>query len=192
MAGSRREGKVARGCVEDAQGEPRVIHCIDRHVTDADDADFEARSRSCTVLLSKAEPCAVMGVPQLLRSAVENVVRNAVRYTTPGTAVEITLQCELVDEKRTAVITVRDHGSGVPEEKLAAIFRPFYRVADARDRKTGGTGLGLAIASRAVRVHQGTISALNAPGGGLIVEIRIPASFDQARDPDVEPASPVL
>jgi two-component system sensor histidine kinase CpxA len=141
----------------------------------ADDADFEARSRDCSVVLLKGEPCLVNGVPQLLRSAVENVVRNAVRYTNPGTAVEITIDYGSVAGQPHAVITVRDHGPGVPEEKISAIYRPFYRVGNARDRKTGGTGLGLAIASRAVAVHGGTINALNAAGGGLSVEVRIPA-----------------
>jgi two-component system sensor histidine kinase CpxA len=139
----------------------------------ADDADFEARSRGCTVSVLKSEPCVVNGVPQLLRSAVENVVRNAVRYTAVGTDVEISLGCETIAGAREAVITVRDHGNGVPAEKIDAIFRPFYRVADARDRKTGGTGLGLAIAARAVRVHNGTIKAESAAGGGLTVEIRL-------------------
>ena len=141
-----------------------------------DDADFEARSRSCAVHLLKSESCVVTGAPQLLRSAVENVVRNAIRYTAPGTAVEISLCFESVEEKGYAVITVRDHGVGVPEEKIEAIFRPFYRVEDARDRRTGGTGLGLAIADRAVRAHAGEITAHNAKDGGLIIEIKIPAT----------------
>ncbi|MDT7816569.1 MAG: two-component system, OmpR family, sensor histidine kinase CpxA [Acidobacteriaceae bacterium] len=151
-----------------------------------DDADFEARSRGCTVRLLQDEPCVVTGVPQLLRSAVENVVRNAVRYTAPGTAVDVLLHRETVGDKRYAVITVRDHGSGVPEDKIEAIFRPFYRVEDARDRKTGGTGLGLAIAARAVRVHEGSINATNSSDGGLIVEIRIPSGADQVEDQDSE------
>jgi two-component system sensor histidine kinase CpxA len=155
----------------------------------AADADFEARSRDCTVRLLKSEPCMVTGSPQLLRSAVENVVRNAVRYTAPGTVVEILLRCETVDDKRYAVITVRDHGTGVPEEKIRSIFRPFYRVEDARDRKTGGTGLGLAIAARAVHAHDGTINAVNGTEGGLIVEVRIPVRPDQVDDRDSESSS---
>ena len=70
----------------------------------------------------------------------------------------------------------RDHGKGVPEESIREIFRPFYRVDDDRDRKTGGTGLGLSIAARAVHLHHGTIKAANAKDGGLIVEIRLPLS----------------
>ena len=73
------------------------------------------------------------------------------------------------------MVTVRDHGAGAPESSLEELFRPFYRVADARDRQTGGIGLGLAITERAVRLHGGTVKASNAPGGGLIVEMKLPA-----------------
>ncbi|HEX8920356.1 MAG TPA: ATP-binding protein [Pyrinomonadaceae bacterium] len=140
----------------------------------ADDADFEVRSRNRSVRVLKGEPCATIGVPELLRSAVENVVRNAARHTAEETAVEITLRCETIGDERHAVINVRDHGVGVPEEALDEIFRPFYRVEDARDRQTGGAGLGLAIAARAIRLHGGAIKAANAPDGGLIVEMSLP------------------
>jgi two-component system sensor histidine kinase CpxA len=72
------------------------------------------------------------------------------------------------------VITVRDHGAGVPEQALAEIFRPFYRVDDARDRGAGGVGLGLAIAERAVRLHGGSVEAANVATGGLVVTIVLP------------------
>ena len=68
-----------------------------------------------------------------------------------------------------------DSGPGVPEEELDKLFRPFYRIDDARGRKTGGVGLGLAITERAVRIHGGTVKASNRPEGGLQIEIR-PAS----------------
>jgi len=111
---------------------------------------------------------------ELVRSAIENVVRNAVRYTEAGTGVDIALTSAAVDRDRFAVIRIRDYGKGVPDESIKEIFRPFYRVEDDRDRKTGGTGLGLSIAARAVRLHRGTIKASNAEDGGLIVEIRLP------------------
>jgi len=100
-----------------------------------------------------------------------------VRHTAEGTQVEIALAAETVNGDRHAVVTVRDHGKGVPEAALDEIFRPFYRVEDARDRKTGGTGLGLSIAARAVHSHRGTIKADNAVDGGLRVEIRLPTTF---------------
>jgi two-component system sensor histidine kinase CpxA len=117
-----------------------------------------------------------------LRSAIENVVRNAVRYTAEGTAVELSLRCSGSEmEKAQAVISVQDHGPGVPEETLGKLFRPFYRVADARDRQSGGAGLGLAITARAVRFHGGDVTASNAQGGGLLVEISLPAAAQTNR-----------
>jgi two-component system sensor histidine kinase CpxA len=80
----------------------------------------------------------------------------------------------LAKGQRTAVITVRDHGAGVPEGALTEIFRPFYRVDEARNREAGGVGLGLAIAERAVRLHGGKVTAANASGGGLEITIVLP------------------
>ncbi len=140
----------------------------------AADAAFEAQEHHCTVCVVAAEPCTTLGSPELLRSAVENVVRNAIRYTPPGTAVELTLAAPR-DGHNWAEITVRDHGPGVPEAELRNVFRPFYRVTGARERETGGVGLGLAITERAVNLHGGTVQASNAPTGGLQVRIRVPA-----------------
>src|SRR5438132_14112307 len=75
-----------------------------------------------------------------------------------------------------AIIRVADSGPGVPEESLGKIFRPFYRIDDARGRQTGGVGLGLAITDRVVRLHGGTVHAENRSAGGLVVEIRLPAT----------------
>ncbi|HUQ33749.1 MAG TPA: ATP-binding protein [Pyrinomonadaceae bacterium] len=144
----------------------------------ADDADFEARSRNRRVRASGMTACTITGVPSLIKSAIENVVRNAARYTAEETQVEISLTCEQPDGDRGwVVINVRDHGTGVPEEAIEKIFRPFYRVEDARDRQSGGSGLGLAIAARAVRLHGGSLSAANATDGGLIVEMRLPLKW---------------
>lgn len=132
----------------------------------ASDADFEARARGRRVMVD-ADACSVDGFEELLRSAVENVVRNAVRHTAAGTAVEITLR----GAGTRATLSVRDHGPGVPETMLAEIFLPFRRADNASD----GAGLGLAIAERAIQVHGGEIRARNAADGGLIVEIELPA-----------------
>lgn len=139
----------------------------------ADDADFEARSRNRSVHVVSCDECVASGTEELLRSAVENVVRNAVRYTTEGTQVEVSLRSRNGAEN-TAVISVRDHGHGVPEEAMEKIFHPFYRTEDARDRESGGSGLGLAITARAVRLHGGSVQAANASGGGLEVTISLP------------------
>src|SRR5690349_4273659 len=140
----------------------------------ADDADFEARSVNRSVQVVWTEQCSITGVEELLRSAIENVVRNAVRYTPEGTAVEVALHKQNGGSDNFAVISVRDRGNGVPDDALERIFRPFYRTEDARDRQSGGgTGLGLAITERAVRMHGGTVEATNAPGGGLSVKMKL-------------------
>ena len=158
-----------------------------------DDADFEARSRNRSVTLTSPNHLPMRGTEHLLRRAVENVVRNAVQYTAEGTTVAVELrqtgttcagesteqssaekQATESVSQRCALIIVRDHGSGVPEHALREIFRPFYRVDDARDREAGGVGLGLAIAERAVRLHGGTVAATNAAQGGLIVTMTLP------------------
>jgi signal transduction histidine kinase len=134
----------------------------------AADGDFEARAQNRRVVVRQGDACTIDGFEELLRSAVENVVRNAIRHTADGTDVEIALE-KRGDE---AVLGVRDRGPGVPESMLSEIFQPFRRVANDRSE---GAGLGLAIAERAVQVHRGTIRARNAEGGGLIVEIVLPA-----------------
>lgn len=134
----------------------------------AADADFEARAKGRYVNVIEADRCAVVGSENLLRSAIENVLRNAVRYTPEGTAVDVSL----IRENGHARVTVVDHGGGVPEAELPYLFKPFYRIGEARERKTGGIGLGLAIAEQAVMAHKGTISACNRDGG-LQVEIQL-------------------
>ncbi len=141
------------------------------------DVDFEATDRGRRVRLLRADAgCRVAGFEELLRRAVENVVRNAARYTAAGTAVEVELVTEPAEARggREAVVRVRDHGPGVAEEMLERLFQPFFRTAGARDRESGGVGLGLAITDRAVRLHGGRAIARNAPDGGLVVELRLP------------------
>lgn len=148
---------------------------LNRLVTEvAEDADFEARAQNRTVRVVANDECHMHGKYSLLRSAVENVVRNALRYTDEETAVEVSLRCQGTAGDGQAIITVRDHGPGVPEETLADIFRPFYRVEEARDPDSGGTGLGLAITARAIHLHNGTVTAENVADGGLKVEINLP------------------
>jgi two-component system, OmpR family, sensor histidine kinase CpxA len=147
------------------------------------DADFEARSNGRAVKLVSSLHCPVMGNEQLLRSAIENVVRNAISYTDEGTTVEVSLsrKCGVENGDDLASITVLDQGSGVPQAALANIFHPFYRVADARDRQSGGSGLGLSITRRAVEIHGGSVTAANIAGGGLSVEIVLPLSSNSNR-----------
>jgi len=180
--------RLESGAMEPAR-EPVDLAAIVRDV--AEDADFEVRSRGRAVRVTATCECVAMGAPDLLRSAVENIVRNAVRHTREGTAVEVAMRAS---GPRQVVITVRDHGSGVPDDLLPHIFRPFYRVGDARDRHTGGVGLGLTIADRTIRLHGGSVRAANAADGGLIVELTIPVDGHRTdRAPTLAPAtSPVV
>jgi two-component system sensor histidine kinase CpxA len=140
----------------------------------SDDADFEARSVGRSVKTEPSDDIKVEGSEELLRRAIENVVRNAVRYTDEGTEVNISLQRRQINETEFAVLTVHDRGPGVPEEELDNLFSPFYRVAESRDRQSGGMGIGLAITDRAVKLHKGKVEAENAAGGGLIIRIYLP------------------
>ena len=134
-----------------------------------DDCSIEASARGSSLKVEAPYPVRVSGDPELLRRAVENVIRNAIRYSPPNTAVEISL----IRNGAEARIQVRDYGPGVPEEALARIFDPFYRVQGDRNRDTGGAGLGLAIARRAVELHKGKLSARNGHPG-LLVEMDVP------------------
>lgn len=136
-----------------------------------DDANYEARNRNRSASLITPDVCRFIGSEQLLRRAIENVVRNALQYTAEQSEVEVRLDCA---DDSAVLITVRDHGPGVPEQSLDQLFRPFYRVDEARDRESGGTGLGLAIAERAVRLHGGTVKAANVATGGLVITIVLP------------------
>ena len=100
-----------------------------------------------------------------VKTSSENVLRNAGRYAAEETEVDLSSTHDPSNPDRFALIAVRDHGKGVPEESIREIFRPFYRVEDGRDRKTGGTALGLSIAARAGHLHQGTIKVSNANDG---------------------------
>jgi len=148
----------------------------------ATNAEFESRGPNGGIRLASAGPCIVRGSAELLHSAIENVVRNAIRYTESGTFVEVGLECESSSGGASARLSVRDHGPGVPESELQNIFLPFYRLPGARDRQSGGTGLGLAIADRVVRIHGGIIRAENAAPHGLKMEIVLPQSSARKSD----------
>lgn len=138
------------------------------------DCSVEAESRGCRIEISGQIDGQTLGSRELLRRAVENVLRNSIRYS-PDRAV---IQVNLAEENQNAVIVVRDHGSGVPEDALGRIFDPFFRVEEARNSNGGGSGLGLSIAKRAVQAHHGSICAENALPG-LRVRIAIPLTTAQ-------------
>ncbi len=138
------------------------------------DAEYEAQQRSSTVLLVEDNVCTIRGDRELLYRAIENVVRNAIRYTAPNTQVTVHIASTTLGNKPFATLEVTDHGPGIPEADLANIFRPFYRVDYARSSSTGGFGVGLAITERAVRLHGGTIRATNRPTGGTSILFLFP------------------
>jgi two-component system, OmpR family, sensor kinase len=134
------------------------------------DANFEGAAKGCRVETLGTAHSAVNGNRELLRSAIENVLRNAVRYSPEGAPVDVAV--ERSDAGLT--VSIRDRGPGVPPAELERIFEPFYRVAESRDRDTGGEGIGLAITSRVMKAHGGSAQAENRPGGGFEVRLNLP------------------
>jgi two-component system sensor histidine kinase CpxA len=126
-----------------------------------EDVRLEAERRGVLLEAAVETPVTIAGDPELIRRAVENVLRNAVRYAPAETAVSVRVR----PEPGRAVVEIRDSGPGVPEPDLPRIFEPFYRVHSDRDRASGGVGLGLAIARRAMELHRGSITAKNTQPG---------------------------
>jgi signal transduction histidine kinase len=180
---------IARLEAGDNSRQKSPIHMAEMLQEICSDADFEAQSRNCKVNCVIGGDPVVMGSPTLLHSAIENVVRNGTRYTREGTAVEVRLERADTTVQHEAIVRAADSGPGVPEESLSKIFRPFYRIDDARGRQTGGVGLGLAITDRVVRLHGGSVHAENRPEGGLVVEIRLPA--EKSASPEPASARPI-
>jgi two-component system sensor histidine kinase CpxA len=136
-----------------------------------DDARFEAERTGHSIEFTAENHFRVSANEELLRSSIENVVRNALYYTSGDEPIQVSLFATPAG----ATLRVRDNGPGVPANALPNLFRAFYRVDDSRVSGTGGTGLGLAIARQAIVSHGGTITAQNATPHGLIVEMTIPA-----------------
>jgi signal transduction histidine kinase len=136
------------------------------------DCALEAQFRDCSIAVGGKLTGEVLGSHELLRRAIENVLRNGIRYSPKRSAIQLTV----AENEREATITVRDFGPGVPEDAVTRIFDPFFRVEDARDTNGGGSGMGLSIAKRAIQLHHGTIVAENA-SPGLRVRIIIPLAM---------------
>jgi len=133
------------------------------------DCAVEAEIRGCRIAVKGSLAGEIEGNRELLRRAVENVLRNGIRYSPESSTIEVSV----AEDSRSAAIAIRDYGPGVPEDALTRIFDPFFRVEEARDPTGGGSGLGLSIAKQAVQLHHGTITAENA-SPGLRVQITIP------------------
>jgi len=135
------------------------------------DAAYEARASHRDVKIIHSIPISIHGNAVLLHSALENVIRNAIRYTDENTSVELSMSTDNDDHVN---IKIRDYGPGIPDDMLTRIFEPFVRVGEARDRTSGGYGLGLAIASRAISLHGGSITAHNEIDKGMSINIELP------------------
>ena len=138
------------------------------------DARFEAEQIARLVEVFIEPQLMMRGRRKLIHRAIENLIRNGLRYTPAGTAVTLVAHG---DQAGWITVKVMDHGPGVPEAMLEQIFQPFFRVADDRDRQSGGAGIGLAITARAVALHGGSVTAKNRPEGGLEVELLLPTDF---------------
>jgi two-component system OmpR family sensor kinase len=131
------------------------------------DVSFEAQALNRNVTFKVEHSAELQGQRELLRRAFENVIRNALKYTAEGTAVEVTL----TSDQRKPLVLIRDHGSGIPQAELGKVFQPFYRVPEKDKSQPSGYGLGLAIAKRALEKHSGMIALSNMADGGLMVRI---------------------
>ena len=152
-----------------AEGDPGEVEiealCLNDLLLDtAEDCQVEAQAAGCGIDVKAPQETCLQGNAELLRRAIENVVRNAIRYAPPESSVELRLE----HKANYARITVRDYGPGIPEKLKERIFDSFFRADASRDEHTGGLGLGLAIAQRAVHVHHGEITAKNAFPGALL------------------------
>lgn len=152
------------------------------------DSLLEAKAKDCNLLLKAPSAAVVTGDEELIRRALENVIRNAIRYAPRGSVVDV----ELAKSRDAVVVSVRDYGPGVPEDALSRIFDPFYRVDSDRNRSSGGLGLGLAIARRSVQLHKGNLSAQNAHPGLLVtIQLPLPPADSGVSTPKPPAATPV-
>jgi signal transduction histidine kinase len=135
------------------------------------DAEFEAASHDRAIELRGSADVAVNGQADLLASAIENIVRNAIKHSPAGGTVRVELDADEATDR--LHIRVLDRGPGVAQADLQAIFEPFFRSSDTL-KDVEGHGLGLAIAQQVVHAHGGSIAARNREDGGLCVEIALP------------------
>jgi two-component system OmpR family sensor kinase len=147
-------------------------------------ADASAVAPARAVTLSAAEPLVVTGDDMRLRQVVGNLVRNALVHTPPHTPVEI----DLARRDGRAVLTVVDHGPGLPPDVGARIFEPFYRGDPGRSRDRGGSGLGLSIVAAVVAAHHGDVRVTESPGGGATFAVELPLGEAPAHSANSQPA----
>ena len=161
--------QMTRAEGDPASSVPEPVRIDELLAAIVDDCRLEADARGCSISMKASGPITLPGDIELLRRALENVLRNSIRYTPQGSQVEVSLETAA----NTVQIAVRDYGPGVPDWALTKIFHTFFRVDDSRDSATGGAGLGLAITKRAISLHHGAVWAENVTPG-LVVHIELP------------------
>lgn len=131
---------------------------------------LEADAKQQQLVLQAPEQLWLEGDSRLLGRALENIVRNAMKYSPSGSQISCTIKVHDTQ----AQLSISDQGPGLASDQLEQIFQPFYRVSHSRDSQTGGTGLGLAIVAQIIRQHQGQVSASNVSSGGLQINVTLP------------------
>jgi len=140
------------------------------------DVQYEAAQHSCVITADISPDCSVRGDADLLRSAVENIVRNAIRFVPANGLIHVKTAPIEREGRMLSVIRISDNGPGIPDIELRSVLKPFYRADKSRYWRQSGFGIGLAIANRAAGVHGGTIAISNRPEGGLSVEMCFPSA----------------
>ena len=141
--------------------------------------DARATAPEREIALQAAAPAFVSGDPHQLHQVLANLMGNALVHTPSGTPIEVAVSRDGAN----VVASVRDHGPGLPDGSTARLFDRFWRAEGGRERGKAGAGLGLAIVRGVVETHQGRVSAQNAPGGGALFTVSLPASSPPERAP---------
>ena len=156
------------------------------------DIEYEAAQCDCLIDTNIGPSGYVNGDDDLLRAAIENIVRNAIKYAAAGKLIQLETSTEDRQGKRYSVVSVSDHGQGIPEAEIGFVREPFYRADQARRSDQEGTGLGLAIVNRAVLLHGGVLEICNRPEGGLVVCICLPLADELSAIREIRNQHPVL
>jgi len=140
------------------------------------DMQYEASRSNASITTSIADECSLRCDPEMVRSCIENVIRNAIRYTPSNGLIHVETLTETIMGQRLAIVRISDSGPGIPEQEIKSVLEPFYRADKAKHWRQDGFGIGLAIADRAAQMHGGKIAIWNGLTGGLTVEISFPAA----------------
>jgi len=157
---------------------PGVISLSELVVDLLPDVQYEAAQKNSVISTLIGEDCFVQGDEDLIRSAIENILRNAIRYTPVDGRIHVEVLPVETSGEQFSVVRISDDGPGIPEDEIQSVLEPFYRADKARHWQQDGYGIGLAIADRAVNLHGGTVSIRNKADGGLVVEMRFPLVVD--------------